>query len=306
MDTTGVIHPSGILWEPYGDLPYLELITLFSDQAFALQANGATEISIEDMDSLSEARGAVLGARQTGMPIYVSQNVDENGITTHDADILASMIILQGLGIEAYGFHCTGGIEPLLELVDKLAPHAIVPLMVTLDTSITALSDTALEAFITDLLVHGINHIRCTADVPQAYKTQIKELEKAFDSANRSVYEPEEASIAACSSQTFFLREDMVQSRPLQCHYDMCDDIINAEDDGCEILVVEVSTVDDAYQFGLNCHLSRVPIALISDSDEALETALLLYNGRAIIDYLSDVPDDVKDTLARGYNALIL
>ena len=52
--------------------------------------------------------------------------------------------------------------------------------------------------------------------------------------------------------------------------------------------------------------MMRLPVSLVADNVEALETALIYYNGRAIIDSLCDLDEETISTLAKGYNALVL
>ena len=82
--------------------------------------------------------------------------------------------------------------------------------------------------------------------------------------------------------------------------------MISAEAAGCEILQIHIGRLDDAYQFGLNADMMRLPVSLVADNVEALETALIYYNGRAIIDSLCDLDEETISTLAKGYNALVL
>lgn len=308
-DSIGIIEPTGLMWEPYGETPYLELIAIYSEKGFQMKSQNVKAFHIKEMNSLSETRAAVLGLRQTGLPIHVSMAVDGYGVSIHGADILACLVVLQGLSIKSFGLRCTDNediVASVIELVEKLVPHAKIPLTVTLDSSIEALSDDELTEFILSLLKMGITAINLTSFVDTRQALIIRSIQNEFDYTICDDIEHEELeNIAACTEHTFYLRDDMVHSELIECHYNMGDHIIGAEDEGAEVLVFDVPTTEDAYRFGLHCHLARVPVAIRSDSDEALEAALVLYNGIAIIDCLSDISDDIKETLANGYNALI-
>ena len=105
----GVLSPTGLDWEPYGELPFLELVNIYAHRAFELLEAGVSALWVEGALSLGEARAAVLGARQTGLPIHLTMAVDADGESPQNADVLASLVTLQGLGIQSFGLAFTGG-----------------------------------------------------------------------------------------------------------------------------------------------------------------------------------------------------
>ena len=85
----------------------------------------------------------------------------------------------------------------------------------------------------------------------------------------------------------------------------MTDAILHAEEEGYDALLIHVENIDDAYHFGRNTHMLRQAACILAENEEALESALLQFNGRAIIDARSDVDDATMRALAKGYGALI-
>ncbi len=294
----GVLSPTGLDWEPYGELPFLELVNIYAHRAFELLEAGVSALWVEGALSLGEARAAVLGARQTGLPIHLTMAVDADGESPQNADVLASLVTLQGLGIQSFGLAFTGGEEDLLDLVEHLIPHARIPLAVCLPL----LAPEELARLTRELLSRGVSRFYTAAGMG---KEALLPLTSLFAQAF-SLPPAEEETLAACADQTFFLREDMAYSDLLECSVDMADQVISAEDSGCEILQIHIGSLDDAYQFGLNADMMRLPVSLVADNVEALETALIYYNGRAIIDSLCDLDEETISTLAKGYNALVL
>ena len=63
--------------------------------------------------------------------------------------------------------------------------------------------------------------------------------------------------------------------------------------------------MDDAYNFALNAHMLHMPVSFLSDSEEALEMALLMYNGCAFVDSRSDLDERILERLAKGYGATV-
>lgn len=125
----GCLSPTGLVNEPVQALDFHELIDIYAEQAFALQKGGADLLVVETMLSLTEARAALLGARQTGMPVYVTFTVDEKGKTLSRGDPLSALIVLQRLGAAGFGVNCCAGFAPLEELFRRLVPYARIPLI---------------------------------------------------------------------------------------------------------------------------------------------------------------------------------
>lgn len=297
----GGLRPTGLDWEPYGELPYLELVNIYAHRALELRDAGVQGLVVEDALSLGEARAAVLGARQSGLPIHVTLAVDPDGESPQNTEPLASLVTLQGLGIQSFGFSSAGDWEDMLELAEKLAPYAHIPLTAKLPD----LPPNLIGELTKLLLDRGISGFCCKPGTsPESLEVVKQLLQQDFPAPSQE--EEEDSLLAACADQTFFLHEDMAYSQLLECSLDMADEVIAAEDDGCEILQIHIGSLDDAYHFGLNSDMMRLPVSLVADNGEALETALIYYSGRAIIDRLCDLDEEVLSALAKGYNALIL
>jgi 5-methyltetrahydrofolate--homocysteine methyltransferase len=58
----------------------------------------------------------------------------------------------------------------------------------------------------------------------------------------------------------------------------MADELLAAEDDEFDVITIQIDTMEDAWNFAENCHMLHKPVSFLSDSEEALEMALLMYN----------------------------
>lgn len=129
----GNLSPTGRRLEPYGeeDEPVLsmeEAVAIFEEQAIALKEAGADLLLVETMTSLNEARAALLAARSTGLPVFVTMAVDEEGRTLSGACLLPCVITLQALGAAAVGVNCCS-IPAAREQLEEALPYAQVPLI---------------------------------------------------------------------------------------------------------------------------------------------------------------------------------
>lgn len=74
---------------------------------------------------LAEGRAALLAANG---PVYATFRCDHEGRTPMDVDVLAALIVMQGMGCAAFGLECEDE-ETALEQLERLAPYAAIPLL---------------------------------------------------------------------------------------------------------------------------------------------------------------------------------
>lgn len=309
----GDISTTGRMCVPFGDMEFLEMVNVYAQQAFYLKNAGVDLLVIETMSSLSETRAAVIGARQTGLPIFVSMTVNQDGYTMTGTNMLTALTTLQHLGISAFGVNCSEGPGPLIPIIRELAPYAQIPLIAKPNAGVPDWSDENLYSIGPDEMAEEVAKLveagalivgGCCGTTPEhiaAIRSKLDTLSPA-----EPVRREEEGIIVSCETQTFFLEEDFEYSEPVECSVDMSEALIELEDSGCDVILVHVRTVDDAYQFGVNCYMARLPVAILADTEEALEAALLYYQGRAIVSSRSELDPDAMQALAKGYGAIIL
>ena len=93
---------------PYGETPFEVLVGFYAEQAAALERAGVDLFLVESVMAMAEARAAVLGIRESGSrrPILVTCYCDEEGRTPSGTDVLACAIVMQGMGVTAFGLNC--------------------------------------------------------------------------------------------------------------------------------------------------------------------------------------------------------
>ena len=128
----GDIGPTGELMKPMGPLTYEAAVQAFSEQAAALAQGGVDAIWVETMTDLSEAKAAVVGARQaTELPIFCSLSFGRKARTMMGVSARQAALELWPLGLSAIGANCGEGLEMIPEVLRQLreaAPEA--PLIV--------------------------------------------------------------------------------------------------------------------------------------------------------------------------------
>ncbi len=124
----GRIGPSGLFPPPMGEEDFDSIYNLYREQIRALSKGGADFLMIEDQSSLADMRAAVLAARTTNLPVFVTLAVDSSGRTLTGCTLLSALITLQAMGIEAIGLSCSSP-ESMHDSFREAYPHACIPLI---------------------------------------------------------------------------------------------------------------------------------------------------------------------------------
>ena len=126
----GDLSPTGLFLSPMGETSFRELVDIYTPQAAGLEEAGVDLFVIETMMTLSDARAAVLAVRSVSdKPIFVTFTCDEKGRTVSGTDITAALVIMQGMGVDAFGLNCSAGPQEMLVQLRRLREYARVPLI---------------------------------------------------------------------------------------------------------------------------------------------------------------------------------
>jgi methionine synthase I (cobalamin-dependent) len=121
----GDIGPSGEMMAPLGKLTYQAAVEIFAEQAQALAAGGVDCIYVETMGDLSEARAAVVGARQAcSLPVFCTFSFDTHGRTGMGVSPVQAAQAMAGEGAWATGANCGHAPEEVLEILPQMQASA--------------------------------------------------------------------------------------------------------------------------------------------------------------------------------------
>ena len=126
----GDIAPTGQFMYPLGDATFEDLVEIYTEQAAAMEKAGVDLFVIETQMTLPEARAAVLAVKSVSKkPVFVTFTCDENGKTLTGTDVTAALVVLQGMGVDAFGLNCSTGPDKMLTQLRRLKEYAAVPLI---------------------------------------------------------------------------------------------------------------------------------------------------------------------------------
>lgn len=291
-----VITPIGEMTIPYGEMSFTELKAAYKEKINALPEGSYTGFLLDKMTLMSDLRAAVLECRKLGKPVYAAVDVDGDLKTEHELPADAALIVMQSLGALCFGISSDDA-ETLLDGVHRLRPFARIPLAVrpangTLsDEAITELLNAGAEVFI------GLDD-ECT--------TRFQNIVSA-KKYTPFCEETEDSLMLANERSAFFLEHDTTEiTDPIECNAGMGEDLIAiCERGGYDVLKIQVNSPDDALDFADNAHMASLPVMFSGDDEIAMKLAVMLYQGRALIDGTSLIdPDELKKTAGK-YGAVI-
>lgn len=124
------IGPVGRLLKPFGDLEFEEAIKTFAKTIKMGVACGVDLIFIETMSDSYETKAAVIAAKENcDLPIFVSNAYNENQSLLTGASAEAVTTMLEGLGVNAIGVNCSLGPEQLIPVTSKIFECSSVPVI---------------------------------------------------------------------------------------------------------------------------------------------------------------------------------
>nr|WP_330399404.1 homocysteine S-methyltransferase family protein [Lachnoclostridium edouardi] len=123
--------PTGKLLKPLGDLDFEDAVSVYSEIVKIGAREGADCIIIETMSDGYEMKAAVLAAKENShLPVFATVTFDEKGKLLTGGDVLFTVALLEGLGVDALGINCGLGPVQMKPIVEKLLAEASIPVIV--------------------------------------------------------------------------------------------------------------------------------------------------------------------------------
>jgi 5-methyltetrahydrofolate--homocysteine methyltransferase len=137
------VGPTGLVMEPMGPATYDEVYAAFAEQIAALASMEPDAIFMETFTDLAEARVALLAAREVcDLPVFVSLSYGLTGRTElSGTDPATAAVVLEACGASAIGMNCGLGPEQMLPLVEQLVAATSLPVIVQPNAGMPRLVD---------------------------------------------------------------------------------------------------------------------------------------------------------------------
>ena len=329
------IGPTGKLLKPMGDLDFEECVDIFADVVKAGNEAGADLVICETFGDLYELKAAMLSVKENcDLPLVVSMIFDEKGRLLTGADVQTACAVVEGLGADAIGFNCGLGPKQMIPLVEELQKYCSTPVIVMpnagLPESINGKTVYNVEPdefaeYMREIAQIGVSYLGgCCGTTPEHIEAMI-EATKDIDA---KIPEFKHDTLVCSYSQTVDISSGVVigerinpTGKKLLKEALRNNDIdyiiregINQKDAGAHILDVNMGLpeIDEAEMlcksvFELQSVLST-PLQLDSSDTEAMEKALRIYNGKAMINSVNGKEKSMNEIfpLAKKYGGVVV
>ena len=125
------IGPTGRMLKPLGDLDFEDAVSIFAETVKLGVKYGADLIFIETMSDSYETKAALLAAKENSdLPVFVSNAYGEDGKLMTGATPAAMVAMLEGMGADAIGVNCSLGPKALMPVVEEYLKYSSIPVIV--------------------------------------------------------------------------------------------------------------------------------------------------------------------------------
>lgn len=327
---------TGKLLEPYGDLPFEEAYDIFKQQAIAGEKAGADLVLLETMGDLYEIKAATLAIKEnTELPLIVSMIFNEKGQLLTGADVKTAVFTLEGLGVDMIGLNCGLGPKEMLEHVEEAVRYSSTPILVNPNAGLPECVNgvtsykVGAEEFSDDMekiaklgvyCVGGCcgttpEHIKRTAEkckkiavspVKQKHFTVVTSYSKTTLIGEKPVIVGERINPTGKKKLKAALVEnnmDYIVSEAV-AQADKKADVLDVnvglpEIDEPKMLVSAIKTVQSVL---------NIPLQIDTSDFEAMEKALRIYNGKALINSANGKKESMEKVfpLAKKYGGVVV
>lgn len=330
------IGPSGKLLKPLGDLDFEDAVNIFAKTVKFGVKYGADLIIIETMNDSYETKAALLAAKEnSNLPIIVSNAYGEDGKLMTGASPEAMAAMLEGMGADALGANCSLGPGQLTGVIEKLLKNASVPVILKPNAGLPksvngkTVFDVSPDDFaeeVASLVKKGVRVVGgCCGTTPE-YISALYNKTKNLTPAPIT-----DKNLTVVSSYTHAVK---FENRPIligerinptgkkrfkqalienDINYILAEGI-NQQEKGVHILDVNVGLpdIDEVKMLKTAvCELQAVtdlPLQIDTSNTAAMETALRLYNGKAMINSVNGKLESMQAVfpLVKKYGGLVV
>ena len=330
------IGPSGKLLKPLGDLDFEDAVELFAETVRGGVSEGADLILVETMSDAYELKAAVLAAKEnSNLPVVATVTLDSKGKLLTGGDVESVCALLEGLGVDAIGMNCGLGPKEMLPFLKRLKAVCSVPVALQPNAGLPrsengkTVFDVGPEEFaelMEGCIAEGVWLAGgCCGTTP----AHIEALVKRCGKMTPPPVEKKKLTVAASYGQALYFGKDTkligerinptgkprMKKALMEGDYDLIlREGILQQEQGAHALDVNAGLpgIDEAEVLtSLTKQLQGVtdlPLQLDSADPAALERALRIYNGKAIINSVNGKKSSMEAIfpLAKKYGGVIV
>lgn len=328
------VDPLGELLEPMGTLTFEEAYDAFCEVVKQGEASGADLIVIETMTDLYEVKAAVLAAKeQTNLPVMVSMTFEETGRTFTGTSIECMTAVLEGLGADAVGINCSLGPVEIFPLAEKMCQLTDLPVFVKPNAGLpdprTGAYTIGPEEFARAMAEYRHLGIAMAGGCCGTTPDYIARMKAVFAGMERKQRTPSARESCVCSATNCAAIDHVtvigerinptgkkrLKQALIEEDYDyLLSQAVQQADAGAQVLDVNVGIPDIEEARVLPAVVKKIqavtdlPLQIDSSDPAAIEAALRVYNGKAIVNSVNGEEKSLSSILpvVKKYGAAVV
>ncbi len=337
----GDITMTGRQVKPIGDMNFKELVEVYKEQITYMVNAGVDLLVVETMLSLQECRAAVLAAKEVcDLPVMVTMSFEKDGRTLFGSDAKTAAVVLESLGVDAFGVNCSAGPKQMVSIVEEIAavtncpiiakPNAGLPITDAEGNVTYNLDECSFVEEMKELIKAGASVLGgCCGTTPahiKALKDSVGNV-KSFGAKRRPEgvrYLASERSLLSFGmDDAFFVIGERINptgKKKLQeeLRNGSLDLVLQFAEEqeakGAKVLDVNMgmSGIDEVAMLARVveelCQMTDLPLCLDSSNIKAMEEALTIYPGRALVNSVSLETEKITKLLplVKKYGAMFI
>lgn len=330
------IGPTGRLLKPLGDLDFEDAVKIFAETVKLGVKYGADLILTETMNDAYETKAAVLAAKEnSSLPVFATNAYDESGKLMTGASPSAMVALLEGLRVDALGINCSLGPEKMMPIIQEILKYSSTPVIVNPNAGLPVVRNGKTEYDVSSAdFARSMKKIAkmgasilggCCGTTPE----YIKEMKALTEKIEFSPVQKKNYTVISSYTRTVEFgkipvligerinptgKKAMKEALKSKNFDYLLKEAVSQQEDGANVLDVntglpeidEVKTLANAVS--LIQTVSDLPLQIDTSDPEAMEKALRIYNGKALINSVNgkqEVMDKIFP-LAAKYGGVII
>ncbi|MBE6551922.1 MAG: homocysteine methyltransferase [Ruminococcaceae bacterium] len=316
------IGPTGKLLKPLGDLDFEKAVSVFAETVKIGAREGIDLVMIETMNDSLETKAALLAVKENcDLPVIVTNAYGADGKLMTGASPAAMTFLLEGMGVDALGANCSLGPKQLRGVAEELIKYASVPVVLKPNAGLPhtengkTVFDVGAEEFAEELYSLVKKGVRvaggCCGTTPEYIKklTEKTEGESPCPLTDKNITAVSSYTHAVVFDKTPVLIGERINPtgkkrfKQALIEKDMnyiLNEGINQQEKGVHILDVNVGLpdIDEVAMISDTvCELqaiSDLPLQIDTSDPKAMEAALRIYNGKAMINSVNGKEESMR------------
>lgn len=330
------IGPTGKLLKPMGELEFETAVEIYAEIIRIGAACGVDLIVIETMSDTYELKAAVLAAKENSdLPVFATTIFDSKGKLLTGGTPKSVVALLEGLGVDALGINCGLGPVQMKEFAKELLHYASVPVIVNPNAGLPRsengktvydIEPQEFAAVMGEILDLGVSMAGgCCGTTPEHIRL-LKEV--CGDRKAPQIVPKEDSLIASYAAAVEFGKDPVIigerinptgKSKFKQALRDhnleyILKEGVTQQENGAAVLDVNVGLpeIDEPSMMREVVQelqaVTELPLQIDTSDAEAMEGALRIYNGKALINSVNGKKEvmDAVFPLVKKYGGMVV